>query len=245
MSSTFYPGNHCGPPRTVEDLVFVSSDRVSFCLHSEVVLAASSNAFDNLVDPLQVSAARAKADHHVVAIPETASVLNIILHAIYGLSCQQFDPTNDDLFAAVDAFQRYGISAQTHAAPSTALFQDLFSRVPTAPLDFYVLAARHDLYPLAAHTSTHLLGCKATDIPLETAERMGPVYLSKLLALQEKRQEALKTLLRTPPLAHPPMPNCTGVALGRAWELASAYLVWEMRPRAYTARGTYVSPVHT
>lgn len=106
MSSTFYPGNHCGPPRTVEDLVFVSSDRVSFCLHSEVVLAASSNAFDNLVDPLQVSAARAKADHHVVAIPETASVLNIILHAIYGLSCQQFDPTNDDLFAAVDAFQR-------------------------------------------------------------------------------------------------------------------------------------------
>lgn len=60
---------------------------------------------------------------------------------------------------------------------------------------------------------------------------MGPVYLSKLLALQEKRQEALKTLLRTPPLAHPPMPNCTGVALGRAWELASAYLVWEMRPQ--------------
>lgn len=102
----------------------------------------------------------------------------------------------------------------------------------TAPLEFYALAAQHDLHPLAARTSTHLLGCKATDIPLETAERIGPVYLSKLFALQETRQAALKTVLRAPPLPHLPTPTCSATALGRAWELVSAYLIWQMRPRA-------------
>lgn len=234
MSTTFYPRNPHSAVDVREDLVFVSTDNVFFCLHSEVVLAASCNAFGGLVDTPQLAAARARADHHAVAVPEEASVLNVILHAIYGLSCKRYDPPDADLLAAVDALPRYGISAQTHAAPSTALFQELVDRAPGAPLALYALAAHHDLHPLAAHASRHLLGCRAADIPLETAQRIGPAYLRRLWALQDARQlEALRTLLRTPPQAHPPTPACgAGARLQRAWELAAPHLLWKMRPRA-------------
>ncbi|EKM51634.1 uncharacterized protein PHACADRAFT_199137 [Phanerochaete carnosa HHB-10118-sp] len=232
VSSRFWPGGFSGPAS--EDLVLVSCDRISFYVHSTVILAASSNSFADLIRSTRLAVASRNVEHDVVNVRETSSVLNIILHSIYNLSCAPYAPTNGDLITAVDTFPRYGFSVHTHVAPSTAFFQVLLSRVHTDPLEFYALAGHHDLYALASCASAHLLGLKVGSIPVEVVERMGPVYLNRLLSLHQTRLDALKAILAGPPAPHSLTYGCdeeSQASLARAWSLVAAYLIWEMRPQ--------------
>ena len=233
VSSRFYPGGVTMSDIPL-DVVFVSLDKVFFYVHSRAILAASSNTFAHLIDPAAF-ATLAEGRYHVVVVREPSPVLNIILHAIYAISCAQYRPSNAELIAAVDALPAYGLETQKHLARETALFQLLATRLHTEPLEFYALAGHHGVHDLAALASTHLLGCKIGGISLETADRMGAMYLSKLIALQLVRQDALKTILANPPEPHPFVETCGDeeqASLGRAWQLVAAYLIWEMRPRA-------------
>ena len=232
VSSRFYPGSLTGPGP--QDLVLVSSDRVFFYVHSTALLASSSNFFASIVHPSHLSPPLEHAQHAVVVVRELSPVLNIILHAIYNLSCAQYSPSNGELIAAVDALPRYGISVQMHLAPETALFQVLTSRVHTDALTIYALAGHHNLYELASRASTHLLGIDIRSVPLEIADRMGAVYVNRLIALHAVRHEALKKILAGSPASHPFTDTCdeeSQASLARAWRLATAYLIWEMRPR--------------
>ncbi|KAF8885571.1 hypothetical protein CPB84DRAFT_1827245 [Gymnopilus junonius] len=85
----------------------------------------------------------------------------------------------------------------------------------------------------AVAASAHLLSYDLSLITDAMAERIGAVYLKKLLLLHVGRFSALKLILLQPPLPHPLIKECgfeDQKKLTRAWALASAYLAWDARP---------------
>ncbi|PBK72661.1 hypothetical protein ARMSODRAFT_953053 [Armillaria solidipes] len=233
VSTTFYPGaqNDSLPP----DMTLLSSDSVFFYVHTHVLLGVSNNRFKSLI-PLSMSDGREQ--NVVVHAPETAPILNVILHTAYRMSCMHYSPTFDTLVAAVHQFPDYGIDVISHISPSTPLYSHLLSHAPLFPIDVYALAACHNLYDLAVSTSSHLLSYHLPGLTDDLVDRIGPRYLKRLFFLHMGRADALKRILLPPPHPHPPTPWCDfeeQKRLARAWALASAYLAWEARPDLATS----------
>jgi hypothetical protein len=169
----------------------------------------------------------------VLSIQETSSILNIILHTIYDMSCAHYSPPFETLVAAVNRLPTYGVRPKSRIAPSTPLFTLLLSHAPLFPMELYALASYFDLYDLAVSTSSHLLSFSLATLTDDMAERIGPVYLKRLFFLHFGRSDALKRVLLPPPHPHAPTPWCDFTEqkkLTRAWALASAYLAWDARP---------------
>ncbi|KAF9263464.1 hypothetical protein L218DRAFT_864956 [Marasmius fiardii PR-910] len=228
VSTTFYPGanNHSLPP----DLALLSSDSVFFYVHSELLLAASSNRFMSL---LPQPSSKGAWHNLVIHLEEKSPVLNVILHVVYGMSCSHYYPPFETLSTAVSRLPSYGIHPAAHITPSTPLYNILLSHAPLCPLDLYILASKHDLLDLAVSTSPHLLSLPLFTITDEIATEIGPKYLRRLFFLHIGRSDALKRLLLPPPNPHAPTPQCDFAdqkTLTRAWALASAYLAWDARP---------------
>ncbi|KAI0774098.1 hypothetical protein C8Q74DRAFT_1316997 [Fomes fomentarius] len=224
VSTTFHPGASLLP--SPPDLIFLSSDCVFFYVHSTQVLAMSANHWNDLTKALEDLGP-------VVALPETANVLNVVLHIVYELSCAHYHPAIDTLIYAVDAMATYGLPPKQYIAPSTPLYSLILNQAPMQPIIAYALAAAHDLYDLAVPVSSHLLSYTLHTLTDEIAMRIGPVYMKRLFFLHLGRLDALKRLLLPPPHPHPPTPNCDFIEqkkLTRAWALASAYLAWDARP---------------
>lgn len=228
VSTTFYPGAHhqsLGP-----DVILLSSDSVFFYVHSHLLLGASENGFHSILPP---PPSPNKDRDTIVDIPETSTTLNIILHAVYEMSCAHYSPTFLTLAAAVHRLPFYGIRPKSRINPATALYTILLSHAPLYPLELYALAATHDLYELAVATSSHLLSFPLASLSDEMAETIGPVYLKRLFFLHFGRSDALKRVLLSPPHPHAPTQWCDFTdqkKLTRAWALASAYLAWDARP---------------
>ncbi|KAH7887791.1 hypothetical protein F5I97DRAFT_1805344 [Phlebopus sp. FC_14] len=234
VSTTFFPGaqNHSLPP----DLVLLSSDSVFFYVHTHVLLATSDNSFNSLLPPSPK--AKSSPMGPVILMSESSTVLNILLHTVYGMSCSHYSPSFESLAAAVSAMPTYGISLTTHIAKSAPLHTLLLSHAPLYPLELYALAATYDLYDLAVPTSSHLLSFSLASLTDEMADRIGPRYLKRLFFLHFGRADALKRLLLPPPHPHPPTATCDFTEqkkLTRAWALACAYLAWDARPDLSTS----------
>jgi hypothetical protein len=228
VSTSFYPGaNHLSVP---PDIILLSSDSVFFYVHSHMLLAASDNGFMGLLPAPPPSQANQEI---CIAVPDGSVTLNIILHAIYDMSCAQYSPSFEVLSYSVNRLQMYGVQPKARVAPSRPLFSILLSYAPLFPLDLFALAASHDLFDLAVSTSSHLLSFPLATLTDEMAERIGPVYLKRLFFLHFGRSDALKRVLLPPPNPHAPTPDCDFTEqkkLTRAWALASAYLAWDARP---------------
>ncbi|CDO71378.1 hypothetical protein BN946_scf184908.g136 [Trametes cinnabarina] len=234
VSTTFHPGANLLP--IPPDLIFLSSDNVFFYVHTTQVLAMSTNRFNDLVPPKPIKTKTRDDLGLVISLPEVATVVNIILHAVYDMSCAHYRPNLDTLITAVDAMAAYGISPKQHIAPSTSLYSLILSQAPIQPIMVYALAATHDLYDLAVPVSSHLLSFPLYTLTDDLAARIGPVYLKRLFFLHLGRLDALKRLLLPPPQPHSPTEDCDFVEqkkLTRAWALASAYLAWDARPGTY------------
>lgn len=217
------------------DTVLQSSDSVFFYVNSELLIQESANNF-NLLFPVARGYGEAQQHLQKLDVSEHSHVLNVILHTIYGLPSDHFSPTNDVLSAAVTGLHTYGVRLDVHLAPGTPLHALLVERIASAPLFYYTLAAEHDLYDIASRASRFLLGLNPTTIPDECVDRMGAIYLNRLLGLQSRRVEAMKKILFAPPSEHLPVDGCSSEAqagLARAWKLTAAYLIWEARPGTY------------
>ncbi|KAJ7616976.1 hypothetical protein DFH06DRAFT_1286069 [Mycena polygramma] len=207
-----------------------TADSVHFSVHSHVLLGATDNGFR---DMLPFHCANEFDVASVLQVPESSSVLNVILHAIYDISCAQYSPAFETLVDAVDSMLVYGINPKSSIFPSTPLFTLLLSHAPLFPLELYALAAHHDIFDLAAPTSSHLLSFPLYRVPDALAQRMGATYLKRLIFVQLGRSEALKRVLGSFPDQHPPTPDCGFASqkqLSRAWALATASLAWDIRP---------------
>ncbi|KAK7022286.1 hypothetical protein R3P38DRAFT_1115004 [Favolaschia claudopus] len=229
ISTTFFSNAHHRARQP--DIALLSTDSVYFYVHSDVLLKASNNQFRGII-PTKILRDEDE-EQPVFAVPESSSVLNVLLHAIYELSCAHYAPPFDTLVAAVEAMPVYGVDVKATIKPSAPLFNLLLSQAPLFPFQLYALAAQHDLFDLAVPTSSHLLAVPLSRLTDELAERMGAVYLKRLLFLHSGRTEALKRILGAAPHPHPPTANCDFPAqksVGRAWALATAYLMWDIRP---------------
>ncbi|KAI0711068.1 hypothetical protein C8T65DRAFT_695507 [Cerioporus squamosus] len=236
VSTTFHPAAALLP--IPPDLILLSSDGVFFYVHTTQVLSMSRNRFGNLVPPTPAKTKLIDDLGPVIALPENATVLNVVLHAMYELSCAHYRPAIDTLVAAVDAMADYGLSPKQHIAPSSPLYSLILSQAPMQPIVAYALAAAHDLYDLAVPVSSHLLSFALHSLTDELALRIGPVYMKRLFFLHLGRLDALKRLLLPPPHPHPPTQRCDFTEqkkLTRAWALASAYLAWDARPDLSTS----------
>jgi len=234
VSTTFFPGADIltSPP----DIVLLSPDSVFFYVHSSVLLGASYNAFKGLVSPSQNR--NCGPTEPVMPVTEHSSVLNIILHSIYDMSCSHYAPSFETLSYAVAAFPKYGLCAEKFVAQSTPLYNLLLSHAPLYPLEVYALAAKHDILDLAAPTSSHLLSFPLASISDEMAGKIGPRYLKRLFFLHLGRLDALRRLLVPPPHPHAQTETCSfddQKRLTSAWALASAYLAWDARPDMSTS----------
>jgi len=233
VSTTFHPGaqlNELAP-----DTVLLASDGVFFYVHSTVLVAASSNQFNHLLPP---DPSPTKGQDAIHSVPEHSTVLNVILHIIYDMSCAHYSPPFATLVTAINHLPTYGISPKLIVVPSTPIYALLLSHAPLFPLELYTMAASFDLYDLAVATSSHLLSFPLASLTDEMAERIGAVYLKRLFFLHFGRSDALKRVLLPPPHPHAPTPWCDyneQKKLTRAWALASAYLAWDARPDLSTS----------
>jgi hypothetical protein len=224
LSTTFFPGSqHLA---TQHDTVLLTTDNVFFYVNFHLLLAASENRFCELLPT-------SRQPSNVILVPENSTVLNIVLHSIYDLSCVHYSPSFAAVITAVNRLPVYGMSPKKCIAPSTQLFSLLLSHAPLYPLELYALAASHDLYDLAVSTSSHLLSFSLSSLTDEMAQLIGPIYLKRLFFLHFGRSDALKRILLPPPHPHPATSFCDFAEqkkLTRAWALASAYLAWDARP---------------
>lgn len=201
-----------------------------FYVHSHVLLGSSNNAFQPI---LSAPLSHPKYRNEIIQVLETSAVLNIILHVLYSWSCVQHAPSFETLLTAITQLPRYDIDPKALIIPSNPIHGHLLSFAPLYPIELYTLAAQFDLHSLAAATSSHLLAFPLATISDRMAERMGALYLKRLLCLHVSRFDALKSILLRPPHPHPPTKECDFEGqkkLTRAWALASAYLAWEARP---------------
>jgi len=229
VSTTFYPGSpHDSHPA---DLVLLSNDSVFFYVHTNRILRASKNSFNHTI-PLPTCQDQDQLGP-ILPVPESSVVLNILLHAVYNMSCAHYAPSFFALESAVTALKTYGVPLHDRIANSTHLYTSLMSHAPHYPLELFALASSHDLYDLAVSASSHLLSLTLASLTDDMAKRIGPVYLKRLFFLHFGRSDALKRLLISPPLPHTPTQWCSFTEqkkLTRAWALASAYLAWDARP---------------
>ena len=226
VSTAFYPGAY----NESYDTIFSTADAVLFYVHSRIIMDATAHPFRSLLGaPLSDPHFR----NHVISLSGSSNALSIILHMLYGTSSAQYSPTFETLVIAVDQMPTYDIQPCAHIIPPTPLYNLLLSHAPFSPMELYSLAAHHSLDDLAVNASSHLLSYSICTLSDELAERIGAVYLKRLLLLHLERFTTLKKILLRPPNLHPPAKGCDfhdQKRLTRAWALAIAYLACDAKP---------------
>jgi len=209
----------------------VSTEGVLFYVNSAVALKTCRNAFREFLGSC-LSDPKFRHTWAPVPVDVQSAEFNVILHLLYGTSPASHSPSFEVLQNAVDCMPRYSIVPCEYIVPGSPLYTLLLSVAPLQPMDVYTLAAHHKLHDLAMATSSHLLSYPLRNITEAQAERMGAIYLKKLMDLHLSRLSALKTILLSPPNPHSPTCRCSFQEqrkLTRAWALASAYIVWDSR----------------
>lgn len=218
MSTTFYP-REMDP----SDFMIISSDRVFFAVHKQVLLQRSVNRFGNLLGPSE--------DSLSCSVEEHSSVMNLILHAFYDYDPTNYRPTLDQLANMLIGLNTYGLPVTGPVAPGKPLYNLLLSTALSFPLDTFALVCQHHLESLAVEISHHLISIPLHNLSDEQCLSMGPVYLRRLVFLHLGRTERLKKLLKGPPEGHPPTKQCDTFNQKRelkdAWEDAAGTLAWE------------------
>lgn len=230
ISTSFYPGAQVFGFES--DLILVPHDSVYFYVHSAILLGASSNSFNSLLSAQAEDGGDYTVPGPILSVPESSSVLNVILCAIYDKSSAQYCPTLDTLSQALSSLETYGVSIKVVIASGTPLYNLLLEKAPEHPLDIFALASQYDLYSLAVASSFYLLSFPLSTLSDEMAERIGPIYLKRLFFMHLGRAEVFRSILLPPPYPHTPTSTCDykqQKILTRAWTLASAHLTWDAR----------------
>ncbi|KAH8081294.1 hypothetical protein BXZ70DRAFT_959678 [Cristinia sonorae] len=215
------------------NVVLFTSDHVLFYAHISHLTTVSGNAFNGLLALNVVRNVTQGGTSLVVPVPEDSVLFNVIIHTIYSQPCNQYRPSIDTLLNAVRALKTYGVPLQRFVVPTTPLYHHIISEAPRRPIETYLVAAEHNLDAIAVASSAHLHSFPLFAITDDMAVQMGSIYLKRLVFLHIERVIHLARLILTPPKQHPDLPECGFVEqqrLSRAWALAAASLVGELRP---------------
>lgn len=169
----------------------------------------------------------------MVLLEEPSPVVNLFLHLIYNLLYNQHFAAAEEIAQSVDALNKYGFSLQLLTQSWSELYKLMLERAHTHSIEMYALAAKYNLDNLAIAISPYVLSFELSELADETVEKMGAVYLRRLMFLHLGRVQALKQLLEPLPEFHESTRTC-GFSqqrqLTRAWSLAIASLAWDVRP---------------
>ncbi|KAF9542669.1 hypothetical protein CPC08DRAFT_716914 [Agrocybe pediades] len=224
ISTSFHPDTDPPP-----DTMISSSDGVLFYIDSNRVWNCCPTAFEPFLSaPITNPVFR----ETMITLDIPSTELNLMLHVLYGFSPRDYSPDFATIVRAVDKMPVYGLPPEHLVQPKSPLHDLLVAHAPVHPLDVYALAAHSGLRSLAVTVSAHLLSFDLSTISDPMAERIGAVYLNRLLLLHVKRFESLKNILLKPPSPHAPTKTCTFQdqrKLTRAWALVCAYLCWDSR----------------
>ena len=240
VSTAFNVGTFTSMPEP--DLVLVSSDETLFYVHST---AFSGTAFHTALAALG-SEPSASAAISVYPCPFeesnqlwvrvkgiVADELNIVLHALYNTSCANHHPRFETVERAVDKMTPlFGLVVNNVIRPGNEFYNYILTIMPLHPLQIYALAAHYQIHSLAIRASSHLLSYPIGGISDEECERMGPIYLRKLLLLQMERKERLIGLLFSPPRPHRTVTGCGSKeqkVLESLWAGALVNLTYDLR----------------
>ncbi|KAG8710317.1 hypothetical protein FRC08_017325 [Ceratobasidium sp. 394] len=258
------------------DLMLLTRDNVFFCAHRSTLLRESSNCFGGLIEnesPIElVDMAEPSMENlepyaapSVVVVPYPADVLNVLLHLVYGLSVEKYQPSAHTLRAVLPALRELGYDIHAFVTPHSELFALFVQASVAAPLPMYALAAQYALEPLAVAISPLTLSGSLCNVSDELSRQMGSIYLKRLFCtsplpfftpypklitvqvLHLGRIDALKCLVLAPPATHLPAPGAgaecnpdTQKAIARAWALACAHVVVDGRTDALAALSAHV-----
>lgn len=193
LSSTFLPGGALDPGAI--DIILLSSDSVLFYTNSTRLLSASRNGFGNQLPILSNGTILRHDSHPVLKLPESSSVLNVILHIVFDVFCAQYSLCFDDFELSVAVLQEYGLSTRKALAVSSPLYMTALTFAPIRPLDVFTLAAQYDLDDLAKAASSHLMSYQLSELSDEMAENIGAKYLKKLFRFHLERIDSVRTLV--------------------------------------------------
>ncbi|THH21313.1 hypothetical protein EUX98_g8409 [Antrodiella citrinella] len=214
------------------DTILVTPDHILFHAHTMYLSVTSQNGFNGLVDPAAAGPVTPGVPM-IISVPEDAILFNVVIHTIYHLSCCEYNPPLDILLSAVNVLKRYGIHPQDVVVPTMPLYEHILLEAPRKPLDVFIVAAENRLEDLAVATSAHLHSLQLPDITDEMAERIGSLYLKRLIQLHVDRANDLKRALLDTPKTHLDTVDCGYVEqknLERAWALAAANLLLTVQP---------------
>ncbi|KAM5533991.1 hypothetical protein V8D89_012311 [Ganoderma adspersum] len=170
-----------------------------------------------------------------ITLPEPASVLDLIINIVYGISCTHLAPSLETTEATLDALVKYSIHPRLHVSPSQPLYHLLLLQAPLRPIEAYAVAGRHGLEDAVVRISRHLLLYDVSQLTDALMTKMGAVYFCRLICLHQGRVSTLKSIVLCPPAQHSPMPACrecgpARVQMAQAWAIALTELVWDLSP---------------
>ncbi|KAF8332238.1 uncharacterized protein EI90DRAFT_2918900 [Cantharellus anzutake] len=232
-STAFNPNIHFPYPYTDihPDSIIQTSDEVLFHVHRDRLQTRSRTAFDGLfTDNSTVGLNRSLV---VFLVPEDATVMNCVLHILYGTSSRIYCPDFETIAQAFETLQKYGCRLSECIPQDSEIFTDLVCHAAepnTDALKVYTLAASHDFEELAVQCSYYALRIPISRIDEGSSIMMGPLYLLRLLRLHASRRAALHRLLMEPPERHEDTPFCNWrrqIGTTRAYGLIAGYLTWE------------------
>ncbi|KAG9032321.1 hypothetical protein FRB95_001574 [Tulasnella sp. JGI-2019a] len=234
VSTTFFPAAVLpGSNGMRPDMIIFTSDAVFFYCHKVVLKVLSPDGLGRMIPEGIFNPSQEMVSHSAytpppqqqlvtVHIAESSTVINVILHIIYNMSCLRFAPSIKIISEALTALDKYGIAIPP---PNSDIWELVLRHAPGHPIQAYAIAAQHSLDKLCADISPYTCTVSLGNISEAEALTMGPIYLRRLFFLHLGRSSALKRVIEAPPLQHRPARNCSEAAqanVARAWALVVA-----------------------
>jgi hypothetical protein len=215
----------------VPDVIIHSSDNIFFVVHSLKLTTASKNGF---ASRLPVTASRISPNNPArLSLEEPSEVLHILLLTVYAIPHEPYRPTLAVLSDAMQAMEKYGITPLTqYVSLHSPLYDAILVQAKIYPLEAYALAAANDLEDLAVECSRFTLYSTLHTMPVDLAERMGVLYMQRLFALHETREEQMKKMFMVVLTSHEEKPYCSSAQQHDAhldFRLACGSMIWESR----------------
>ena len=220
--------------------IIFSQDDTFFLVHCHKLIAASNNNFGSLISP-EYATVCDDPDLNAIelCLPESASVLNVLLCAIYGLPCDINRPTFQCLLDALVAMKKYGLTLENYLLPGLPIYNAILNHTPFHPFEVYAIAAENDLTDLAMVSSSYTLTRSIATISFDLVRKIGSGYLHRLYQLHAFRLETLKAMFNVTLWPHALRPYCsprTRFVTSRAFHLACMQIFYDATPGRSTSQ---------
>ncbi len=199
-------------------------------MHYHRLIAASQNNFDGLLIP---GLEPTKENPLTLSVHQPSDILNIILHCVYVMPCDNYHPPFERLAASLPVFEEYGLLLPHYLSRGTPLHDTVLNYAPFRSIDTYTLAASHGLEDLAVEASSYTLDVKVYDLPTYITDNMGTKYLQRLHHMHASRKDGLREILNEKIFPHEEKPYCSVAqrqVLSEAYHLAGARVFYDATP---------------